>query len=121
MEGEKRFLSCLLTATLYCGMCVPSAGTHKINVIKYPYKHVITQTYTEMSMYLRMWPECCSVVSAGLACAKALVHTCISLEGGRAIWVFSEYRHSQLGVTPHPRCVDIWTLSVWGGPKVSCQ
>lgn len=63
---------------------------------------------------LTLWPERRSVVSACLACAKALAHTCISLEGGRAIWVLIEYRHSQLGITPQPHCcVDIWTLSVW--------
>jgi hypothetical protein len=62
----------------------------------------------------RLWPEHPSVMSACLACVKALVHTCISLEGGRAIWVLSRHRHSQFGADPQSRCcVDIWTLSVW--------
>lgn len=49
VEGENQFSSCFLTATLYCGMCAPPADTHEINVIKYPYKYIITQTYTEMT------------------------------------------------------------------------
>lgn len=47
----------------------------------------------------------------------ALVHTCLSLEGRRTIWVLSDTDPASGELLLSRCCVDIWTLSVWEGLK----